>query len=144
MKSEWLPSFEFFLLTTCCRPQHVRIEEATNVRTSHLHESAGGPDHVARVRHNPCKSLSTNMRSSDRPLSQWDCLSPRNVPAGMRMRQDSVGNKTTLSQTGTGELSGFQRFIRRMDSASSKIILDRIKEDWSAGGDVDEEVSFSY
>lgn len=40
------------------------------------------------------------------------------------------------------ELTRFQRFIRRMDSAGPKIVLERLKEEWQepVSEDVDEEV----
>lgn len=39
-------------------------------------------------------------------------------------------------------LSRFQRFIRRMESAGPKVVLDRLKEDWqeTTSDGVDEEV----
>lgn len=42
------------------------------------------------------------------------------------------------------QLTRFQRFIRRMESAGPKVILDRLKEDWqeSTSDGVDEEVGF--
>ena len=42
----------------------------------------------------------------------------------------------------TVELTRFQRFIRRMESAGPKIVLERLKEEWQepVSEDVDEEV----
>ena len=39
-------------------------------------------------------------------------------------------------------LTRFQRFIRRMESAGPKVVLDRLKEDWqeATSDGVDEEV----
>lgn len=134
------------MLTACRKAHQGEIKGGLSVAALHLHESTGEPDRAAKMKHVPVpfKSLSSNPRCSDRPLSQWDCLSPRHIPSGMRMRQDSVGNKDTLAQNSATELSGFQRFIRRMESASPKIVLDRLKEDWPTDGEIDEEVSFGW
>lgn len=123
------------------KPQPERIEGALGVERLRLHESTKESNNVTKMKHSSFQGLGTNTRCSDRPLSQWDCLSPRHVPSGMSMRQDSAGNKDSLAQNGISELSGFQRFIRRMESASPKIVLDRLKEDWPTSGDIDEELA---
>ncbi|EDU40361.1 conserved hypothetical protein [Pyrenophora tritici-repentis Pt-1C-BFP] len=56
---------------------------------------------------------------------------PRTTPA-----------KVATAHSSTMELSRFQRFIRRMEGAGPKVILDRIKEDWNqvASEEADEEL----
>lgn len=53
--------------------------------------------------------------------------------------------KVATAHSSTVDLTRFQRFIRRMEGAGPKVILDRIKEDWSetAGEEADEEVSLA-
>ncbi|KAF2856310.1 hypothetical protein T440DRAFT_384613 [Plenodomus tracheiphilus IPT5] len=117
------------------KPQQVRIEGAMSIETLNMHDS------TEETKNGPPGNLGVNSKGPDRPLSQWDCLSPRGVPTGLRMRPTSVVNKAPSAQNNTLEPNRFQRFIRRMESASSKIVLDRLKEDWSTGGEIDEELA---
>lgn len=50
--------------------------------------------------------------------------------------------KVSVAQNTNAENSRFLRFIRRMESAGPKIVLDRLKEEWqdTAGEEADEEV----
>ncbi|KAI8936284.1 hypothetical protein NX059_006706 [Plenodomus lindquistii] len=114
-------------------PQQVTIEGAASVETLHLRNSEDVNKSVTSE--NP-GSIS---KGSDRPLSQWDSLSPRGIPTGLRMRPESAV-KAAPAQKSTLEPNRFQRFILRMESASSKIVLDRLKEDWSTSGEIDEEL----
>jgi hypothetical protein len=41
----------------------------------------------------------------------------------------------TMAQNSLLELTRFQRFIRRMESAGPKVILDRLKEEWDDPND---------
>lgn len=76
------------------------------------------------------------------PLSQWECLSPRRVPEEMHITPRSLVKKVAVAHSSTLELTRFQRFIRRMESAGPRIVLDRLKEEWQDAQDeaVDEEV----
>lgn len=58
------------------------------------------------------------------------------------MQSRPTPKKAAVAQNATPDLGRFARFIRRMEGAGPKVILDRLKEDWqwSTGGDVDEEV----
>ena len=58
------------------------------------------------------------------------------------MQSRPTPKKVAVAHSTTPELTRFQRFIRRMEGAGPKVILDRLKEDWqwSTGDDVDEEV----
>ncbi|OCL09979.1 hypothetical protein AOQ84DRAFT_338101 [Glonium stellatum] len=67
--------------------------------------------------------------------SEWDViLSTESAP---RKRLSSLGAYSSSSDPSLVELTHFQRFIRRMESAGPKIILDRLKEEWN--DPVDEE-----
>jgi hypothetical protein len=77
------------------------------------------------------------------PLSQWESLSARGVPRKADLAPKPFVNKVAVAHSSTLELCRFQRFIRRMESAGPKIVLDRLKEEWeeSPGEDADDEVS---
>jgi hypothetical protein len=77
------------------------------------------------------------------PLSQWECLAPRGVPQEMRVAPNPVISKVALARSSTMELTRFQRFIRRMESAGPRIVLDRLKEEWQDDAEIDEEVCFT-
>lgn len=76
------------------------------------------------------------------PLSQWECLTPREVPLGMHVAPKPGHNKVAMAHSSTMRLTRFQRFIRRMENAGPKIVLDRLQEDWEEPLDEerDEEV----
>lgn len=116
-------------------PQQVRIEGSVGIEASNMRDPS------EEIKNVSLKNLSPNPKTSGRPLAQWDCLSPRGFPTGLRMRPESIVNKATPAQNSSLEPSPFQRFIRRMESASSKIVLDRLKEDWSTDGEADEELA---
>jgi hypothetical protein len=73
-----------------------------------------------------------------RPPTDWDILLPlpnelshdRKLPP---MPGDMGG--IAVAHSSLLELTRFQRFIRRMESAGPKIILDRLKEEWHDPGD---------
>ena len=75
------------------------------------------------------------------PLSQWESLTARGVPQKIHLAPKPVANKVATAHS-TLELTQFQRFIRRMESAGPRIVLDRLEEDWqeSPEGDLDEQV----
>jgi hypothetical protein len=60
----------------------------------------------------------------------------------MHLAPKPVANKVATAHSSTLELTRFQRFIRRMESAGPRIVLDRLKEDWqdAPGEDLDEQV----
>lgn len=78
------------------------------------------------------------------PLSQWQSLAPRAIPQKMHLAPVPVVNKVAVAHSSTLELTRFQRFIRRMERAGPKIILERLREDWqeASGDEPDEQVSF--
>lgn len=60
----------------------------------------------------------------------------------MHVSPRSTSNKVAVAHSSTLELTRFQKFIRRMESAGPQIVLDRLKEEWQAnpGEEVDEQV----
>lgn len=88
------------------------------------------------------ESIETDPGPTSKRLSQWESLTPRDVPEEMRLPKKPAANRIAVAHSSTLESSRFQRFIRRMESAGPKIILDRLREDWEhLTGDVaDEEV----
>lgn len=76
------------------------------------------------------------------PMSQWQSLSPCVVPKKMQLAPIPVVNKVAVAHSSTLELTRFQRFIRRMERAGPKIILERLREDWqeSSGEEPDEQL----
>ena len=88
------------------------------------------------------ESGSSRSRFSCKPLSQWECLSPHGLPTEMLLLPKSAADKVAIAHSSTLEPNRFQRFIRRMESAGPKIILDRITEEWcdTTCEEVDEEV----
>lgn len=67
-----------------------------------------------------------------RPPSDWDILLPNPLDADLKKSLPPLPqeDETAAIQDGPMELTRFQRFIRRMESAGPKIILDRLKEEW--------------
>ncbi|KAL1599776.1 hypothetical protein SLS60_007580 [Paraconiothyrium brasiliense] len=64
------------------------------------------------------------LQDIENPRKQRKVLPPTPVLDGIAMAQNSLL-----------ELTRFQRFIRRMESAGPKVILDRLKEDWDDPND---------
>ena len=80
-----------------------------------------------------------------RPPTDWDILLPLpNEPSQDRRLPSTPGDMggIAVAHSSLLELTRFQRFIRRMESAGPKIILDRLKEEWHDPGDeeADEEL----
>ncbi|KAH7130647.1 hypothetical protein B0J11DRAFT_548914 [Dendryphion nanum] len=67
-----------------------------------------------------------------RPPSDWDVLLPNPLDADLRKSLPPLPREDELAMAAEIplELTRFQRFIRRMESAGPKIILDRVKEEW--------------
>lgn len=76
-----------------------------------------------------------------RPPSEWDIVLPNSHEFSDEKGPSSipVDDDFITTHNSTMELTRFQRFIRRMESAGPKIILDRLKEEWHSP--VDEEAS---
>lgn len=89
----------------------------------------------------PAATTRQNSRSCP-PISQWQSLSPRGIPNGVFLAPKPATSQVAVAHSSTMELTRFQRFIRRMESAGPRIVLDRLKEEWQDGEEVDEEVSF--
>jgi hypothetical protein len=68
-----------------------------------------------------------------RPPSEWDIVLPRSPDddQGKELPPVPAQEETAVAQRSPEELTRFQRFIRRMESAGPKIILDRLKEEWT-------------
>jgi hypothetical protein len=124
----------------------VGIDEALRLEELELHDNFQEARTWEHTKHASVDSTGTNPSFSSRPFSQWQCLTPRGVPAGMQMQMQmqprSTPNKVAVAHSSTIELTRFQRFIRRMEGAGPKIILDRLKEDWqeTTGDEMDDEV----
>ncbi|KAI4625302.1 uncharacterized protein J4E87_005149 [Alternaria ethzedia] len=121
-------------------PQPAETEAMPKVEALELHDSFQEKGHED-AKHVSKASGGANSEVSCKPLSQWQCLTPRGVPSEMQLQSRSTPKKVAVAQNTTPDLGRFTRFIRRMEGAGPKVILDRLKEDWqwSTGGDVDEE-----
>lgn len=67
--------------------------------------------------------------------SEWDVILSTEPVSQKRL--SSIGGDSSSSDPSFAGLTHFQRFIRRMESAGPKIILERLKEEWN--DPVDEE-----
>lgn len=74
-----------------------------------------------------------------RPPSAWDIVLPESQKLNSEQGVATIPavEKTDFASSSPTELTRFQRFIRRMESAGPKIILERVKEEWT--NPVDEE-----
>jgi hypothetical protein len=122
----------------------VGIDEALRLEALELHDNFQEARTWEHTKHAPVDSTGTNSNPSSRPFSQWQCLTPRGVPTGMQMQMQArpTSKEVAVAHSSTIELTRFQRFIRRMEGAGPKVILDRLKEDWqeTMGDAVDDEV----
>ncbi|XP_014553100.1 hypothetical protein COCVIDRAFT_40816 [Bipolaris victoriae FI3] len=93
---------------------------------------------------NDIRTPSFDSDMSNKPFSQWQCLAPREVPTEMQLNVQPQPSASILYSPNSSsvQLTRFQRFIRRMESAGPKVILDRLKEDWqeATSDGVDEEL----
>ena len=131
------PTSASMMLATSRRPCPVIVEGALSFEALKLHD--------AREDETVVEDSFKPIRSDARlcpPLSQWECLTPRCVPQVMQVAPKPAINKVAVAHSSTLELTRFQRFIRRMESAGPRIVLDRLKEEWQEGEEMDEEVSF--
>jgi len=129
------------MLIVCRWPQSAETEAMPKVEALELHDSFQEKEHDD-AKHVSKASGGANSEVSCKPLSQWQCLTPRGVPSEIQLQSRLTPKKVAVAQNTTPDLGRFTRFIRRMEGAGPKVILDRLKEDWqwSTGGDVDEEV----
>jgi len=119
-------------------------EEDLRLETLELHDNFQEETTLDDKQRNSIESCSTTSNLSSKPFSQWQTLTPRGVPTGMQLNSTPrpTPTKIATAHSSTIELTRFQRFIRRMEGAGPKVILDRIKEDWNetTSEEADEEV----
>ena len=75
-----------------------------------------------------------------RSLAQWDSLSPMMVPKDFRKPSASRSTRAAGAQNSTFVRTRFQRFIHRLESAGSQLVLDRLKESLQESVDSEEEL----
>ncbi|KAL7772099.1 hypothetical protein CFE70_002052 [Pyrenophora teres f. teres 0-1] len=125
---------------------HVVNEEDLKLEALELHDSFQEERTAGEKQRTSTETNSTASNLSCKPFSQWQALTPRGVPAGMQLMPTprTTPAKVATAHSSTIELTRFQRFIRRMEGAGPKVILDRIKEDWNemASEEADEERPF--
>ncbi|EFQ94325.1 hypothetical protein PTT_08032 [Pyrenophora teres f. teres 0-1] len=124
---------------------HVVNEEDLKLEALELHDSFQEERTAGEKQRTSTETNSTASNLSCKPFSQWQALTPRGVPAGMQLMPTprTTPAKVATAHSSTIELTRFQRFIRRMEGAGPKVILDRIKEDWNemASEEADEELA---
>ncbi|KAF1837621.1 hypothetical protein BDW02DRAFT_645298 [Decorospora gaudefroyi] len=125
--------------------QPVQVEEPPSLEALELHDDfqeARTPD---SIRHTSIDSTGASSKLSYAPFSEWQCLTPRGVPAEMQIQMQSrpTPNNSAAAKGITDEPTRFQRFMHRMEGAGPKVILDRLKEDWQegTGEGMDEELA---
>jgi hypothetical protein len=125
------------ILSVCRSLQPLGIEEALSLETLEMHDNFQEGRTWEDTKDASIDSTGASSHPSAKPFSQWQCLTPRGVPTEMQ-----ISKKVAVAHSSTIELTRFQRFIRRMEGAGPKVILDRLKEDWqeNTGGEVDDEV----
>ncbi|KAH7080453.1 hypothetical protein BKA63DRAFT_407027 [Paraphoma chrysanthemicola] len=125
------------------RPCPVIVESTLNFEALRLHDTNQGAGHLKKAEYRAYHAVEPDTRMEHLPLSQWECLTPRGIPQGVQLAPKSSIKKVAAAHSSTLELTRFQRFIRRMESAGPKTILDRLQEEWhdNAGDDVDEELA---
>lgn len=108
-----------------------------------MHDSVQESELKEGLKSSAQESFHSGSRFSYKPLSQWDCLAPHRLPTDTLLLSKPATNKNAVAYSSTVEPNRFQRFIRRIENAGPKIVLDRITEDWYGLPDeeFDEEVS---
>ncbi|KAF2264589.1 hypothetical protein CC78DRAFT_616740 [Lojkania enalia] len=131
------------------KPYSVRIEgrlDLANLQLESPPESEEAPQAPALNKNTSYASgLSDKNLVAWRPPSDWDIVLPKEMEKELQDDKSLPpvpGEDIVAVHSSTVELSRFQRFIRRMESAGPKVILDRLNEEWSKGADeeVDQEV----
>jgi len=131
-----IPTVRDIELTTNRQPCPTMIDGTLSAEALKLHGATG--DTTA------AQDVTVTARQDSRscpPLSQWQSLSPRGIPKGVQLAPKPAAGEVAVAHSSTMELTRFQRFIRRMESAGPRVVLDRLKEEWQAGEEMDEEVS---
>ncbi|KAH7095893.1 hypothetical protein FB567DRAFT_42935 [Paraphoma chrysanthemicola] len=125
------------------RPRPVIVESTLNFEALRLHDTSSGAGHSKQTEYRAQEVVEPDARMGYLPLSQWECLTPRGVPQGVQLTPKSSVKKVAAAHSSTLELTRFQRFIRRMESAGPKTILDRLQEEWhdNTGEEVDDELA---
>ncbi|KAH8730981.1 hypothetical protein GQ44DRAFT_605107 [Phaeosphaeriaceae sp. PMI808] len=125
-------------------PCPVRSERALSIQALKLHDATEEATVVEKVDHPSRKAAQPDARITEwPPLSQWECLSSWGVPEEMYVVSRPPVNHATVTRNSNLNLTRFQRFIRRIERAGPKIVLERLKEDWEEpqGEDADEELA---
>ncbi|KAH3918503.1 hypothetical protein HBI56_134430 [Parastagonospora nodorum] len=126
------------------RPPPVVVDKSLEFEALRLHDSIEPAAAVAEIK-SPVFSAhrSTNRAIECPPISEWESLAPRGTPQKMHVSPRSTSNKVAVAHSSTLELTRFQKFIRRMESAGPQIVLDRLKEEWQVnpGEEVDEQLA---
>jgi len=65
-----------------------------------------------------------------RPPSDWNIIHTQEAKQQKELPPTPVLDGIEIAHSSLLELTRFQRFIRRMESAGPKVILDRLKEEW--------------
>jgi hypothetical protein len=120
-------------------------EKALSLEALELRDSFHKSGSFTKARQSSVGKTSTSLKLSPVPFLQWQSLSPRGVPSEIQAQSESTSKNVAIAHSSTVELTRFQRFIRRMEGAGPKVILDRLKEDWQEATEVevDEEVSLA-
>jgi hypothetical protein len=132
-------------LTTYRSPDSAEIDGTLNFGPLGLQDDLVELPVVLEAKHLPFETIRSEARRIESsPMSQWECLSARRAPGELHVAAKPV-TKVAIAHSSTLELTRFQRFIRRMESAGPRIVLDRLKEEWDEPPDttIDEEVCFT-
>jgi hypothetical protein len=138
----WPLPFADSRLTTCSSPNSVEIDGTLNFGPLGLQDDVGELAVVYEAKHLSFETVRSEARTVEcSPMSKWESLSARRAPGELRVAAKPTA-KVAIAHSSTLELTRFQRFIRRMESAGPRIVLDRLKEEWEEPPDetVDEEV----
>lgn len=123
----------------------MKIDGVTGLENLKLQDKCG--EDVAPVLRTETQRSYTNGFASSKlvawvPPSDWNILQP-----GERSKDDEeleehkklpptpVLDGIAIAHNSLLELTRFQRFIRRMENAGPKVILDRLKEEWDDPSD---------
>lgn len=130
-------------LTVCRRAYSVKIEGCLDLEALKLqYQPEGGV--AAPVEKHPsyASGLADSNLVSWRPPSDWGVVLPNEVPQEKSLPPTPILDGIEIAHSSLLELTRFQRFIRRMESAGPRVILDRLKEEWHdpADDEADEEL----
>ncbi|KAF2019005.1 hypothetical protein BU24DRAFT_458724 [Aaosphaeria arxii CBS 175.79] len=119
--------------TVLRRPYSVKIEGCPSLDELKIEEQ---PETRISPKTDKHPSYASGLQEGDlvawRPPSDWNILLPNpsesTLEKGVRPDHSTAASDVHTSSV---ELTRFQRFIRRMESAGPKVILDRMKEEWN-------------